>query len=179
MRPALPLFALGMFLITPWASTAAHAEEDRWADFRFLIGTWVSGGKPEDGSGRFSLEPDLQGKVLVRRNSASVPAAKGQAAAKHEDLMVVYSDARGEHFRATYFDSEGHVIDYSVSPLPDKQGLVFVSNPKLPGPCFRLTYTKAAGGEVAVKFEIAPPGKADQFRTYLQGLVKREEPARK
>ena len=92
--------------------------------------------------------------------------------------MVVYSDARGEHFRATYFDNEGHVIDYSVSPLPDKKGLVFVSNPKLPGPCFRLTYTKTAGGEVAVKFEIAPPGKTDQFRMYLQGLVKREEPAK-
>ncbi len=178
MRQLARVTGVGLFFLVVWASPAARAEEDRWADFRFLIGTWVSGGKPEDGSGRFSLEPDLQGKVLVRRNSASVPAAKGQAPAKHEDLMVVYSDPRGEHFRATYFDSEDHVIDYSVSPLPNKQGLVFVSNPKLPGPCFRLTYTKAAGGEVAVKFEIAPPGKTDQFRTYLQGLVKREEPAK-
>jgi hypothetical protein len=41
-----------------------------------------------------------------------------------------------------------------------------------------LTYTKIGEAEVAVKFEIAPPGKPDQFRVYLQGLVKREERAK-
>jgi hypothetical protein len=36
-------------------------------DFQFLIGEWIM---PGGGSGGFTLEPDLQGKILVRRNKA-------------------------------------------------------------------------------------------------------------
>ncbi|HEV8001247.1 MAG TPA: hypothetical protein VGP63_15275 [Planctomycetaceae bacterium] len=178
MRQSSLAFAVGLSLLAPWAASAVRADDDRWADFRFLIGTWVSEAKPGEGSGRFSLEPELQGKVLVRRNVANVPAVQGRAAVKHEDLMIVYPDPRSRQIRASYFDNEGHVIDYSVNALPDKKGLVFASDPKLPGPCFRLTYTKAGESEVALKFEIAPPGKPDQFRLYLQGLVKRDESAK-
>src|SRR5947209_18268941 len=65
------------------------AADDPWADFRFLIGAWVGDDKPEEGTGRFTLEPDLDGKVLVRRNVANLPAGRGRPAGKHDGLMGV------------------------------------------------------------------------------------------
>lgn len=94
-----------------------------WADFRFLIGAWVSESKAGGGSGSFTLEQDLGGKVLVRRNVADLPAAEGRRAGKHEDLMIIYHEPGGKQFRASYFDNEGHVIQYSVAPLADRKGL--------------------------------------------------------
>src|SRR6516165_10403641 len=105
---------LGVLLLAGGFVTTARGDEDRWADFRFLIGSWVSVGPPEQGSGSFSLEPELDGKVLVRRNVAYVPAGRDRAPAKHEDLMVIYPapgdkpDQGGKQMRASYFDSEGH-----------------------------------------------------------------------
>jgi hypothetical protein len=168
---------VGVFFLAVGPLTPARAEEE-WADFHFLIGTWVSEGTPEQGSGSFSLEPDLRGKVLVRRNTAYVPTTTGGLPAKHEDLMVVYPDRGGKQFRASYFDSEGRVIHYSVSSLPAAKGLVFLSEADRSGPRFRLTYAKVEGDRVAVKFEIAPPGPKGQFRTYLQGTVRRNQPGK-
>jgi hypothetical protein len=162
-------------LLSACAAGPGRAGDDPWADFRFLIGAWVSDGKPGDGSGSFTLAPDLGGKVLVRRHTADLPAANGRPAGRHEDLMVVYPGPGGKPVRASYFDSEGHVIQYAVSPLPDKKGLVFVSAADPAGPRFRLTYTRGEGDTVAVKFEIAPPGKADGFKTYLEGTVRRKK----
>jgi hypothetical protein len=169
--------AVAVLLLSSWPVAPARADEDPWADFRFLIGSWVSDGKPEKGSGHFTLEPDLGGKVLVRRHIAILPATKGRPAGKHEDLMVVYREPASKRLRVSYFDNEGHVIQYAVSALPDKKGVVFLSDAAPSAPQFRLTYTKAEGDKVAVKFEIAPPGKADKFRTYLEGSVRRKKPA--
>jgi hypothetical protein len=88
--------------------------------------------------------------------------------------MIVYRDPSAKSYHASYFDNEGHSIHYSVSALPDKKGLVFISNPDRLGPRFRLTYTKGEQDKVVVKFEIAPPGKTDQFKTYLEGTVRRK-----
>lgn len=165
---------LAVVLLSAWAAGPVRAD-DPWAEFHFLLGTWVSEGKPGDGSGSFTLAPDLGGKVLVRRNVADLPAAKGRPATRHEDLMVIYPDPGGKKFRASYFDSEGHVIQYAVAPLADKKGLEFVSSSEPSAPRFRLTYTEGEGDRVAVKFEIAPPGKPDAFKTYLEGTVRRKK----
>lgn len=51
---------------------------------------------------------------------------------------------------------------------PSKDGIA-------PGrPRFRLTYTKREGGTLAIKFEMAPPGTPDAFRTYLEGPAARD-----
>jgi hypothetical protein len=172
------IWALGVagFLLSFGMAGPAWADEDPWADFRFLIGTWISDNKPEDGSCRFSLEAELGVKVLVRRNTAELPAAKGRPAGKHEDLVIIYRATGGKQFRASYFDNEGHVIQYAITPLPDKNGLVFLSDADPAGPRFRLTYTKGESDKVAVKFEIAPSGKAKEFHTYLEGSVRRKKP---
>jgi hypothetical protein len=161
-------------LLFGWLASPAPAADDSWADFRFLIGEWVGDAPPGGPSATFTLQPELGGNVLVRKHVADVPAAQGRPAGKHEDLMVVYRDKPGKPARASYFDNEGHVIQYAVNALPDKTGLVFVSEPDANGMRFRLTYTKGESETVAVKFEIAPPGKSDQFRTYLEGKVRRK-----
>jgi hypothetical protein len=171
--PLLAIVVLAAALAAP-----VRAEDDRWADFRFLIGSWVSDGTPDQGSGSFSLEPDLKNNVLVRRNIAFVPAGQGRPAAQHEDLMVIYSDRGAKELRSSYFDSEGHVIQYIVSSLPANKGLVFVSKAEPSAPRFRLTYTKTVPDKVAIEFEIAPPGQPDRFRKYLAGTVKRKPSGR-
>jgi hypothetical protein len=52
---------------------------------------------------------------------------------------------------------------------------VFVSDPSPSAPRFRLSYAKEQGDEVLIKFEMAPPGKPDGFRTYLEGKARRVE----
>jgi hypothetical protein len=38
---------------------------------------------------------------------------------------------------------------------------------------YRLTYTKAGPDLLAIRFEIAPPGKPDAFKTYLEAKARR------
>ena len=69
MRSWLPLLALLTLTMSP-----AQAED--WGPLNFLIGNWVGegSGKPGEATGAFSLLPDLQGAVLVRKNFAEYPA---------------------------------------------------------------------------------------------------------
>jgi hypothetical protein len=154
----------------------AIADGDIWEPYRYLVGDWVGegAGRPGQGAGRFSFHWDLQEHVLVRRNFAELPAAPGRPAAVHEDLMVIHPVEKGP-MKAVYFDSEGHVIHYTVEAAKVPGTLVFVSDPSPSAPRFRLSYVKGQGDEVLIKFEMAPPGKPDGFRTYLEGKARRAE----
>jgi hypothetical protein len=156
---------------------AGAAVDDPWSDYRFLLGDWQGEGDggPGKGSGGFSFARDLQGKVLVRKNRTDFPATSGRPASTHEDLMVVYPGEGGRNARAIYFDSEGHVINYVASFSSDKRTLTFVSDATPSTPRFRLSYTHGEGETLRIKFEIAAPGKPDEFKTYLEGAAHREE----
>ena len=106
----LRIVAAVLFLLVVGGIASAGGEVDPWADFRFLIGEWESAEKPEQGAGEFSLKEDLQGKILIRRNWAKLPAARGRPAVTHEDLMVIHREEDGKPAKADYYDSEGHVI---------------------------------------------------------------------
>ena len=41
-------------------------------------------------------------------------------------------------------------------------------------PRFRLTYTRADAARLKLKFEIAPPGKPDQFAPYIEATARRK-----
>ena len=97
------------------------------------------------GGGAFSFEPDLNKKIIVRRNNASYDSGL-----KHDDLMVIYTEGGT---RAIYFDGEGHVIRYNVS-APSVNRVVFESDGTQPGPKYRLSYW-LDGGSLDGKFEIA------------------------
>jgi len=84
---------------------------------------------------------------------------------------VIYQDATG-HTKADYYDNEGHVIHYAVELTPTHDVATFLSDPTPSAPQFRLTYTKKTDGQVAIKFEIAPPGRP--FSPYLEATARRK-----
>ena len=170
--PCLFAFALPLFAQSSPATADASAPKppSPWAPFEFLLGQWTGegGGAPGAGAGAFSFEPELDGKILVRRNRADYPPADGRPAAHHEDLLTVFIE--GGAYRADYFDNEGHVIHYAVTPAGPS--LVFLSEPG-PGPRFRLTYTKTGPQTVRIQFEIATPDLPDLFKSYLKATARR------
>jgi len=154
---------------------AQDAVQDTWSSVSFLLGEWVGegSGKPGEGSGAFSFTPDLQGKVLVRKNYAEYPATKDRPAFRHDDLMVVYRDEAGGQLHAIYFDSENHTINYGVKAV-DRDTVEFLSDATPATPRYRLTYHKTSGDTVSIKFEIASAGKPDSFATYIEAVCKRK-----
>ncbi len=146
---------------------------DGWGAVQGLRGDWVGagGGGPGQGSGSFSFQPDLQGKVLLRKNRAEYPATKDRAGSVHDDLMVIYRETPEAVAQAIYFDSEGHTIRYEVQAAgPD---IVFLSSAEGRGPRYRLTYTRVDQDRLKIKFEIAAPGKPEQFTTYIEAGARR------
>ena len=166
-------FAALLFLsITSRAQDSAKA----WAAFEYLIGDWVGegGGQPGQATGGFTFLPDLQNHILVRKNHAAYPAAKDRPASTHDDLMVVYRDTDNTSPRAVYFDSEGHVIHYSVTVSADHKTIEFVSEATPANPRYRLVYLVSGSDALTLRFEIAPPGKPDSFSTYIEAKAKRK-----
>ncbi len=169
-------FVSSIVLLTYLASQS-FAADDPWSDFRYLIGEWVadSNGQPGQATGSFTLNLELQERVLVRRNKAELPATGGRPAASHEDLLIVYKPETGKSLKGIYFDNEDYVIDYNVSVSADKKTITLVSAAVQNKPRFRFSYTKLEDNKISTKFEIAPPGQPDNFKTYVEGVCKRKQ----
>lgn len=158
-------------------ATVGEGDLDTWAPLQFLLGEWVgtgSGEPGEEGTGHAAFTLDLDGKILVRRSRAEYAPRPGEATGvSHEDLLIVYRVGAQEGFRAVYFDSEGHTINYRVY-FPEKQpGVIFESEAATPGPRFRLEYDLAPDGGLATAFSIAPPGQG--FAVHVRGVTHRRE----
>ena len=151
---------------------AAPPPEPPWSSLSFLAGLWdgVGSGAPGEGKGGFSFTPELQGRVLVRRNYAEYPEAAGRAAFRHDDLTVIYRESADGPLRADYYDNEGHVIRYTVTTKG--QTAIFLSEPVAGAPRYRLTYTSTGSDTLSILFEIAPPGKPDAFQTYIEAKAR-------
>ena len=166
------LVASLLLLINP--VFAQKAPTNALDDLRFLIGEWegVGGGGPGSGKGTFSFAADLQNKVVLRRNHSEDPANAGRPAVQHDDLIVIYLDGGSNQILANYFDSEGQQISYKVTPSSDHEAVTFLSEPSASQPRFRLSYRKLKDGTLSGKFEIAPPGQPEAFKTYLEWSAK-------
>lgn len=143
------------FLLLLLMAIAVRAQ-DPWQGLQMLTGEWVGegAGSPGDSAGACSFTFDLQRKVLVRKSYAEAPTFR------HDDLMVVYLD---KELKAIYFDSEGHVIHYTIETGPDS--VRFLSEQ------YRLTYRKS-GDKLLLDFDIAPPGKS--FSNYLHATLRKK-----
>ena len=159
-------------LLLLWDGVACSAAEKPWSGWEFLLGEWVGEGtgQPGQGTGGFTFSPDLQGQVLVRKNHAVYPALGKRPAFSHDDLMVIYQDAG--RVRADYYDNENHVIRYTVELAASHDAATFLSEPSPSSPQFCLIYSKKSTDQVALRFEIAPPGKP--FATYIEATARRK-----
>jgi len=162
--------AAGVLLLCVFSLLAQPAKQDpRWTPLAFLIGDWTGegGGGPGQGTGEFSFHPDLGGAILVRKNVSHYPAMKDKPAYSHTDLMIVDST-----LHASYFDDEGHTIQYAIEPSADGSSVQFLSDASASQPRYRLMYRKTGDDRVAIRFEIAPPGK--EFATYIEATARRK-----
>lgn len=147
---------------------------DSWKGWDFMIGDWVGegSGKPGEAAGSYSFARELGGKILVRKNRADYPASGDRPAFTHEDLMVVYKDDQKSRISASYFDNEGHVIQYAATLSDDGKVVTFVSDGPASAPRFKLTYTKQPDATVRGSFDMAQPGK--DFATYTTWTARRK-----
>ena len=155
------------------ASVTLGQQDAAWSKWSWLIGEWVGegSGQPGQGAGSFSLLPDLDGKILVRKNHSEYPATKDKPKIVHDDLMVVYRDEAAEPGKAIYFDNEAHTIEYKVG-LKDNS-IVFTSDKTPNMPVFRLTYLPVDKDTITVKFEMSQDGQT--FKVYTEGKCKRKK----
>jgi hypothetical protein len=145
-------------------------------ELRFLIGEWegIGDGGPGTGKGVFSFAFDLQNKAIVRKNYAEYPPTASRPAVRHDDLIVIYFDHTANQIRANCFDSEGQQITYKVMPSSDQEAVTFLSEPSASQPRYRLSYRKLQGGTLSGRFEIAPPGQPEAFKTYLEWSARKK-----
>ena len=166
-----------LFLLITFSAGQAQQSQhsDEWRDFKFVLGewSWAGGGQPGQGKGTSSFEPDLNGTVLVRKVHLDYPASKERAAFAHDDVLYVYHDPQDNSVRGLFFDNEGHVIRYSVAVGPGPDSIQFLSDAAPSGTRCRMTYRRVGPDSVTEKFEIAPPGKPDDFATYVEFVAKK------
>ena len=163
--------------LVPFLSLQAQQPQstNEWKDFDFLLGewTWVGGGQPGQAKGVSTFRPELDGTVLVRKTHLDYPATKERAAFAHDELLYVYHDPQDNSLRAIFFDGEGHVIRYAITMAPDGNSVEFLSDAAPAGTRCRMTYTRTGVDSVTERFEVAPPGKPNDFATHVEWVAKR------
>lgn len=172
MKRPVGLF-LTLALLAALPAAVRGETPDPWLRWRFLMGEWTDAGTgdPGAGSGGSTFALELDGNILVRHNRADYPAMPGRPPVAHRDLLIVYPGPSDSLFRASYFDNEGHVIQYRVLAPVVGGRLVFDSDGAEAGPRFRLTYEAQADGGIAVAFFTAPPG--GELKRYVSGTLRR------
>ncbi len=173
MHP-LPLVLFSAVCLAASAQPATSSGTKFGAQWQLLAGEWKRETAAGAGSGSCSFRFELGGHILLRTNHAELPSTGNRPAATHDDFMVIYPGATESQAQATYWDNEGHMIEYAATWSPDGNTLVFLSKPA-PGPQFRLTYQKLDPDTFTVSFDMAAPGQAGAFKPYTSGRLRRQK----
>ncbi len=145
-----------------------------WEGWEFVLGTWTGEGGGEPGqatAGGFTFAPDLDGRVLVRRSFTEWAPSAGRPGFRHDDLIIVDRDLSGGT-RATYWDNEGHRIDYEVVFSEKPRTITFQTREKPGAERIRFVYWDRGPDRLEFTFDIAAPG-ASEFTTHVRGTARR------
>jgi hypothetical protein len=163
------IFTLCVVVSALAQSTTPSAAAKFGPQWQLLAGEWT-GEASAGGGGYCAFRFELGGHILVRTNHAEITGRSGA----HDDLMVISPGPGDGQAQASYWDNEGHRIEYSGSWSADGGTLTFLSKPA-PGPQFRLTYKKVDAETLTVSFDMAPPGQAGAFKPYTSGRIRRQK----
>jgi hypothetical protein len=142
---------------------------DPFRSLNFLEGEWSAATGGASGTpnvvGSYTFRRELGGHVIARHSSNASCKGPTDFDCQHGDLLYVFVEGAGHDLSAIYFDSEGHVIRYSVS-TPTPSSAIFLSDPSVPGPQFRLVY-ELKDNLMAGKFQMHMPGQSE-WKSYLE-----------
>lgn len=158
---------IGALVLLSAVSLCAQADHPALKPLAFLEGTWEAktqqASSTATAAGDYTFAKELGGHILSRHSATANCKGPASYDCDHRDLLYVYPD--GPALKAIYFDNEGHVIHYNVStPVPNS--VVFLSDPSIPGPQFRLTY-QLQDAVMSGKFQIRMPGQTE-WKSYLE-----------
>jgi hypothetical protein len=163
------LAALSVCVLFAQAPGKSDPLPDPWAGLRFLLGNWdaktIGGSAHAQSSGDYTFEFDLGGHILARRTAPAACKGPKDFDCQHSDLLYIYPASTAATWKAIYFDSEGHVINYEVT-TPRPGMAVFLSGAGPQQPQFRLIYEQV-DGELTGKFQAKMPGNSE-FVSYLE-----------
>jgi len=144
-------------------------QDDKWENWRPLIGNWRGEGIaiPGEGTGSFSFTFDLNEKILIRRSNYDYLGEKMYT--MFDDLMIIYL-VNGTPQKAIFFNHEGFSRTYSISYSNKTITLITEKNPQTP--VFKLTYTLIDDTTLTLKYEIARDG--ENFITYSEEIGKKK-----
>ncbi len=170
MKTQIVALSIALLCMT---TTSFGQQDTTWNKWDWLVGDWVGegSGMPGQGGGWFSFQPDLDGRILVRKSHSEYPATNNRAQITHDDLMVVYLDNAGKPSKAIYFDNEDHAINYAITY--SEKSIVLTSDKIQNSPIFRLTYISLDKEAISVRFEISQDG--EKFQTYVEGRCSRKK----
>jgi hypothetical protein len=142
---------------------------DPFQSLSFLEGEWsaatAGGAGTPNVIGTYVFRKELGGHVLARHSSNASCKGPSDFDCEHGDLLYVFVEGPEHDLKAIYFDNEGHVIHYSVS-APTSSSVIFLSDPSIPGPQFRLVY-ELKDKVMSGKFQMHMPSQSE-WKSYLE-----------
>ena len=152
-----------------FAQSPPSSEDDPFKSLSFLEGEWSAATAGAAGTsnvvGSYTFRRELGGHVIARHSSSASCKGPTDFDCQHGDLLYVFVEGAGHDLKAIYFDSEGHVVHYSVS-TPTPSSAIFLSDPSVPGPQFRLVY-ELKDKLMSGKFQMHMPGQSE-WKSYLE-----------
>ena len=142
------------------------------AGIAFLVGAWSNGtgevaDTGETSRGSSTIEPEVGGAALLRRDHTQLIGADGKPRGSFDQIMLIYAEAGT--VRADYSDGQ-HVIHYTSAAVIPGKSVTFATTVGPNAPSFRLHYELQDSGDLAVRFEIAAPNQS-QFRPVATGTL--------
>ncbi len=167
---------LALTIALAGSAIAVHAQTSKLkpelAAVAFLVGDWSAGkgvvtdtGGTSTGTSHISIVAN--GGALLRQDRTDLFDKAGKASGGFDQIMMIYPE--GGTLRADYSDG-AHVIHYTQAEIRPGKSVVFSSASEPGVPLFRLTYTLADAGVLAVAFGMTPPG-ATTFIPIATGVL--------